>query len=391
MGSRLRSSRALLWRNVHLGRFRKVVFRKNLFFNNGSKAFIPEFIGFQYGNGLNPANKAHNSVIQKLEKYDLMRVLDEGITQLPQGPILGANKHQGRGKEAPKTKGGKIFQKPTLEEVAAYCKERNNGVDPQAWIDYYTSNGWKVGRNCMKDWKAAVRTWERNEIGNSGNGRKGQQTGAATGGLKPVSGSTSKRALPTRFKVDKYAEDVPAMLRECYIAEVMRRRMQFIDDAATESHIDKAAKWLTGNHKPGLLLHGTVGNGKTTLARAIGSLIGVLYESPYSDRRKMVLTVSALELADIAKNQPERFDSIKKAELLAIDDVGTEPSVVKVWGNEISPFVDTIYYRYDRQKFTIMTSNLNAEDLADKYGERIADRFAEMFDRIAFENYSYRK
>ena len=87
-----------------------------------------------------------------------------------------------------------------------------------------------------------------------------------------------KRALPTRFKVDKYAEDVPAMLRECYIAEVMRRRMQFIDDAATESHIDKAAKWLTGNHKPGLLLHGTVGNGKTTLARAIGSLIGVLYE-----------------------------------------------------------------------------------------------------------------
>lgn len=58
---------------------------------------------------------------------------------------------------------------------------------------------------------------------------------------------------------------------------------------------------------------------------------------------------------------------------------------------EISPFVDTIYYRYDRQKFTIMTSNLSAEDLADKYGERIADRFTEMFDRIAFENYSYRK
>ena len=124
-----------------------------------------------------------------------MRVLEEGITQLPQGPILGANNPQGRGKEAPKTKGGKMFQKPTLEEVAAYCKERNNGVDPQAWIDYYTSNGWKVGRNCMKDWKAAVRTWERNEIGNSGNGRKGQQTGGATGGLKPVSGGTSKKGF----------------------------------------------------------------------------------------------------------------------------------------------------------------------------------------------------
>jgi hypothetical protein len=142
---------------------------------------------------LNPTNNAHKSVLQKLEKYDLMRVLNEGITQLPQGPTLGAGKPQGKGKAAPKTKGGTIFQKPTLEEVAAYCQERGNDVDPQAWIDYYTSNGWKVGRNCMKDWRAAVRTWERNEKGNSGNGRKGQQTGAATGRLGAVPGGTSKK------------------------------------------------------------------------------------------------------------------------------------------------------------------------------------------------------
>lgn len=53
------------------------------------------------------------------------------------------------------------FVKPTLQEVTAYCRERNNTVDPQQWLDHYTSNGWKVGRNAMKDWKAAVRTWER--------------------------------------------------------------------------------------------------------------------------------------------------------------------------------------------------------------------------------------
>lgn len=56
----------------------------------------------------------------------------------------------------------KIFVAPTLEEVQAYCEERNNNVDAQRFIDYYTSNGWKVGKNSMKDWKAAVRTWERN-------------------------------------------------------------------------------------------------------------------------------------------------------------------------------------------------------------------------------------
>jgi hypothetical protein len=54
------------------------------------------------------------------------------------------------------------FQRPTLEEITAYCSERGNTIDPAAWLDHYESNGWKVGRNAMKDWKAAVRTWERN-------------------------------------------------------------------------------------------------------------------------------------------------------------------------------------------------------------------------------------
>lgn len=62
-----------------------------------------------------------------------------------------------------KTKGkAKRFTKPTLEEIQAYCKERNNNVDAERFYDYYEANGWKVGKNAMKDWKASVRTWERN-------------------------------------------------------------------------------------------------------------------------------------------------------------------------------------------------------------------------------------
>ena len=56
--------------------------------------------------------------------------------------------------------GGKRFVPPSLDEVRDYCRERGKGVDPVAFMDFYTSNGWKVGRNPMKDWKAAVRTWE---------------------------------------------------------------------------------------------------------------------------------------------------------------------------------------------------------------------------------------
>lgn len=58
----------------------------------------------------------------------------------------------------PKTK---KFIKPTVEEIRAYCQERNNNVDPERFYDFYESKGWKVGNQGMKDWKSAVRTWER--------------------------------------------------------------------------------------------------------------------------------------------------------------------------------------------------------------------------------------
>ena len=53
------------------------------------------------------------------------------------------------------------FKKPTLIEVEEYCKERNNEVDPQKFIDFYESKGWLVGKSPMKDWKACIRTWEQ--------------------------------------------------------------------------------------------------------------------------------------------------------------------------------------------------------------------------------------
>lgn len=68
------------------------------------------------------------------------------------------------GKENIKKKStrSKPFVKPTREEVRAYCIERGNDIDPDKFYDYYESNGWMVGKSKMKDWKAAVRTWERN-------------------------------------------------------------------------------------------------------------------------------------------------------------------------------------------------------------------------------------
>lgn len=60
----------------------------------------------------------------------------------------------------------KRFIPPTLEEVAAYCQERSNAVNPAKFINFYESRGWMLGKNKMTSWQAAVRTWESNDYGN---------------------------------------------------------------------------------------------------------------------------------------------------------------------------------------------------------------------------------
>jgi len=68
------------------------------------------------------------------------------------------------------------FVPPTLLEVKAYCQERNNGINPQSFIDFYASKGWFVGKNKMKDWKAAVRTWEQRRKEERGEDDRVQET-----------------------------------------------------------------------------------------------------------------------------------------------------------------------------------------------------------------------
>ena len=66
-------------------------------------------------------------------------------------------------KDLPETK-ERVFKKPSVEEISSYCQERNNNINPEQFYDYYEANGWKINRNPMKDWKATVRNWERNEF-----------------------------------------------------------------------------------------------------------------------------------------------------------------------------------------------------------------------------------
>lgn len=77
----------------------------------------------------------------------------EGAVLLPLQVLQEGRKEGREGK-------GRAFAPPTLKEVHQYCQERGRGVNPEKWMAHYQANGWKVGKNPMKDWRAAVRTWE---------------------------------------------------------------------------------------------------------------------------------------------------------------------------------------------------------------------------------------
>lgn len=78
---------------------------------------------------------------------------------------------KGRGRPSPpKRPAPGPFTPPAAAEVEAYCRERGNGVDPQRFVDFYASKGWKVGSAPMRDWRAAVRTWEKREADKRGGG-----------------------------------------------------------------------------------------------------------------------------------------------------------------------------------------------------------------------------
>ena len=108
-----------------------------------------------------PDPPAEDSQLQADENICMQMYTDVSVIQ--SNPIQSVSESNSYAEDVPKAQ---------RSQVTAYCRERGNNVDPQHFIDHYTCNGWKVGRNPMKDWKAAVRTWERNGYDRKQTGNK---------------------------------------------------------------------------------------------------------------------------------------------------------------------------------------------------------------------------
>lgn len=95
--------------------------------------------------------------------YDKYQAVEDGANKPDNKQATNkqqATNHKQECKEGKELSTQEKFIQPTLKNITDYCQERSNGIDPQAFIDHYSAVGWMVGKNKMKDWKAAVRTWE---------------------------------------------------------------------------------------------------------------------------------------------------------------------------------------------------------------------------------------
>ena len=191
-----------------------------------------------------------------------------------------------------------------------------------------------------------------------------------------------------RFPFTLKEDTCKSFLEKAYIQEA---GIDKLDDYA-ETHIAQMCHWLLNSNKWGVMLMGSVGNGKTTLLNATINLLQTAYSNSKTESGlKMAVTISnttAKDLTNAARKGQEIYNS--DIVVCGIDDMGEEPKEIQSYGNLITPIVDIIEERYAKRQITLITTNLDADGIKNKYGARVADRLREMMQIITFTNASYR-
>ena len=200
-----------------------------------------------------------------------------------------------------------------------------------------------------------------------------------------------RKIMRERFRLPMTKEQAVDVLTAAYQAEVEYRKSEFVLDEQTKANIEHFALFLTNaGSRFGVMFSGVCGNGKTTLVYAFQTLLNYMRDRGLTDENAGISIIDAKEVAYYAKDV-KQFRQLKERPMIAIEDMGREPVEVLEYGNVLNPVIDLLEYRYNAQLFTIITTNLVPKEIRERYGNRIADRFNEMFDKVIFANQTYRK
>ena len=149
------------------------------------------------------------------------------------------------------------------------------------------------------------------------------------------------------------------------------------------------ARWMTEPQtKPGLILSGNAGTGKTTIAK---SICWYLHSIGYLDKCFIAATDLNENFVINPGDSARKFCEGSGCTWLILDDVGEEQTDVREYGNIKSPFIKVVASRYDRLLPLIVTTNLGISEIESKYGVRTMDRLREIAEWIPFNGNSFRK
>lgn len=173
--------------------------------------------------------------------------------------------------------------------------------------------------------------------------------------------------------------------------EVQKRGKDFILSVELNELLRNISFWLTeDSHYFGYMMCGLCGNGKTTVVKALRTLLNQLdFRDDYNSHWELSL-YDAKTICRMAISDENQFNNLCYAKMLAIDDLGCEPVEIQSYGNIYTPITDLLTLRYDRQLFTIITTNMTPREIRSRYGDRIADRLNEMMRCIVFKNDTFR-
>ena len=198
--------------------------------------------------------------------------------------------------------------------------------------------------------------------------------------------------MKARFKLPMSNELASQYLVSSISAEVEYRNRRFVMSDELNKQVSSVANWLCGSsNKNSLLLAGGCGNGKTTFVYAMQNLINHLnIKNQVTGQNFSISLFGAKNLANICKSQIKNWRFIIDKDILAVDDLGTEPREIIEYGNVLSPIIDLISYRYEHELPTIITTNLTPQQISEVYGKRIGDQLKETTEIVPFLNNSYR-